>query len=162
MSDQRDKPSKTQRKREMQRLQALGEALIDLPDSELVAIPVPDALLQAIRDARKMHKRGALHRQKQYIGRLMRELDAEPIDAWMAQRDERARLAVARFHAAERWRDRLIAEGDDALTELLEQRPGADRQHLRRLMREAAHERDSEQPPRAARELFRYLDTLLQ
>lgn len=162
MSDHDDeKPSKTQRKREMQQLQALGESLLDLPDNELRSIPVPESLLEAIRAARRMNKRGALHRQKQYIGRIMREIDAAPIEQYMAGRDDRARLAVARFHDLERWRDRLIAAGDAALEALLTEHPDADRQHLRRLMREAASERQREAPPRAARELFRYLDGLI-
>lgn len=160
-TDPEDKPSKTQRKREMQRLQALGESLIDLPDSELTAIPVPDVLLEAVRAARRMQKRGALHRQKQYIGRVMREIDAEPISEYMAGRDDRARLAAARFHDVEGWRDRLIAAGDEALEALLARYPGADRQHLRRLMRDAAREREHEAAPRAARELFRYLNSLM-
>ena len=156
------RPSKTQLKREANELQALGEALIPLPDTELAAIPVPAKLLDAIRAARRMNKRGALHRQKQFIGKIMRRIDAEPIREYMQRRDDRAREAVARFHRAEAWRDRLLDTGDDALADLLEDRPDADRQHLRRLMRDAAEERRREAPPRAARQLFRYLEQLME
>ena len=156
------RPSKTQLKREANELQALGEALIPLPDSELAAIPVPSDLLDAIRAARRMNKRGALHRQKQYIGKLMRQIDAAHIREYMQRRDDRARDAAARFHRAESWRDRLVEAGDDALADLLSEYPDADRQHLRRLMRDAAEERRREAPPRAARQLFRYLDGLME
>lgn len=162
MTDDADRPSKTQQKKEMLRLQALGETLIDLPDSELVAIPVPQKLLDAIREARNTRKRGALHRQKQYIGRIMREIDAAPISEYMAHRDERARNDVARFHRAEQWRDRLIEQGDHALAEWLETCPDTDRQHLRQLIRQAREERSREAPPAAARKLFRYLAGLLE
>ncbi len=156
------RPSKTQLKREADALQALGESLIPLPDSELAAIPVPSELLDAIRSARRMTKRGALHRQKKFIGKLMRQIDAGPIRDYMQRRDDRAREAVARFHRAEQWRDRLLADGDDALGALLEAYPDADRQHLRRLMRDAAEEQRREAAPRAARQLFRYLDGLME
>lgn len=162
MADNDPRPSKTQQKREMQRLQALGESLIDLPDSELASIPVPQKLLDAIRDARRANKRGALHRQKQYIGRVMREIDAEPISDYMEHRAERTRADVARFHRAEEWRDRLLDCGDAALGELLEEYPEADRQHLRQLVRQAQQERKREAPPATARKLFRYVAQLME
>lgn len=158
----RDKPSKTQLKREMLELQALGESLIGLGDSQLAALPVPQQLLDAIRDARKMKKRGALHRQKQYIGKLMRDIDAEPIRAELAKMQARARAAAARFHTVEDWRDRLVGEGDTALEQLVAKYPQADRQHLRRLMRDAATERSNNKPPKAARQLFRYINELME
>ncbi len=157
-----DKPSKTQLKREMLELQALGEKLIGLSDNDLAQLPVPPELLEAIHEARRMRKRGALYRQKQFIGKLMRDIDAEPIRAGLDRIQNRARLAAARFHTVERWRDRLLDEGDTALAKLLDEYPGADRQHLRRLIRDAIGERGRDAPPRAARQLFRYLDDLLQ
>lgn len=156
------RPSKSQLKREASALQTLGEELIALPDAELMAIPVPPELLDAIRDARGMTKRGALHRQKQFIGRVMRQIDAQPILEYMQRRDDRARAAATRLHRVESWRDRLLEAGDDALAQLLEDYPQADRQHLRRLTRDAAEERRREAAPRAARQLFRYLDGLME
>lgn len=157
-----DKPSKTQLKREMLELQQLGEHLIALGDSELAAIPVPANLLEAIHDARKMKKHGALYRQKQFIGKLMRDIDAEPIRQALAKIQDRARATAARFHTVESWRDRLVHEGDAAFALLLEKYPQADRQHLRRLMRDAAAERAKNKPPKAARQLFRYLNELME
>ncbi|NND59219.1 MAG: DUF615 domain-containing protein [Gammaproteobacteria bacterium] len=162
MNDKADRPSKTQLKREMLRLQAMGEQLIDLPDNELATIGIPERLHEAIREARRTRKRGALHRQKQYIGRVMREIDASAIDEYLAQREERARANNARFHKAEQWRDRLIDDGDPALAELLEICPNADRQHLRQLIRQARSERQREVAPAAARKLFRYVADLLE
>ncbi|MEL7449556.1 MAG: ribosome biogenesis factor YjgA [Pseudomonadota bacterium] len=153
-------PSKSQRKRDMLALQAVGEALITLPDSQLATIPVPDNVLDAVMAARSMNSRGALHRQKQYIGKLMRNIDAAPIvDALEALR-ARERLQAARHHQTEQWRDRLIAEGDAALAEFIAQYPEADRQKLRQLMRAAAKPAASPSAPKAARNLFRYLREL--
>ena len=156
------RPSKTQKKREMLELQTLGESMIDLAEGELAEIPLSDSLLEAIRQARKMTKRGALHRQKQLIGKLMRNIDAGPVREALEKKQQRARAAAARFHIVEDWRDRLIREGDLAMEQLIADRPSADRQHLRRLIRKAAAERKSGKAPRASRQLFRYIDDLME
>ena len=88
-SDDTERPSKSERKRRSDDLQSLGEALIDLPDSELDALPLPEALRDAVLLARKITKHGGLYRQKQYIGKLMRKIDAEPIRAALDARRER-------------------------------------------------------------------------
>ncbi len=160
--DDDERPSKTQLKREMLELQALGDSLIEMNDSEIAELPLPDQLLAAVRDAKLMTKRGALHRQKQYIGKLMRTFDATPIREALAQRQIRARAAKLRFHMVETWRDQLIREGDTALARLVDQKPAADRQRIRQLIRTAAAELKRGAPPRAARQLFRYIDELMQ
>lgn len=154
-----DSPSRSQVKREAEALQVLGEELISLPEKQLASLPLPSILRDAIKQARRITSHGALKRQRQYIGRLMRELDAAPIRAKLDQLRGTDKAAKARFHQNERWRDRLIAEGDAALAEFLVQYPRADRQHLRRLMRDAAGDAAC-RPPRHARELFRYIQTL--
>lgn len=156
-----DRPSKSQLKREMLELQALGESLIELSDSVVAALPIPEELRTAIRDARHMTKHGALHRQKQFIGKLMRQIDATPIREALAQRQNSARAEAARFHVVENWRDRLVREGDSALEKFLAEQPTADRQHLRRLIRDAGTERESGAPPRVSRQLFRYINDLM-
>lgn len=152
--------SKSQRKRESHALQALGEALVALSTERLAAMPLPEALREAVLEAQRIRQRGAHKRQLQYIGRLMRELDAAPIQAALDDLQQTSQEAVARQHRLERWRDRLLEEGDVALEPLLEEYPDADRQHLRQLVRNAQRERDRSKPPRSARMLFRYLREL--
>ncbi|MGD8379810.1 MAG: ribosome biogenesis factor YjgA [Gammaproteobacteria bacterium] len=153
-------PSRSQLKREAEALQRLGEELITLPAAQLARVPMPEMLESAVLAARDMRKRGALKRQRQYIGRVMREIDAAPVIEALERIRGESELSKARLHRAEAWRDRLLAEGDAALGTLLAEHPGADRQHLRRLVREARAEASRDAPPRHARELFRYLMTL--
>ena len=154
------RPSKAQLKRDVEALQRLGETLITLPEQQLATVPMPDRLRDAVEFARRITSRGALKRQRQYIGKLMRDVDPEPIRARLDELRDADRLAKARFQQTERWRDRLIAEGDAALAEFIEQHPTADRQHLRQLVRAAAQEAALEQAPRQARLLFRYIQSL--
>jgi ribosome-associated protein len=153
-------PSRSQLKREVEALQKLGEELVGLPEKQLAALPLPDPLRAAVEMARRITSRGALRRQRQYIGRLMCDIDPAPIRAALEQLRGTDRASKARFQEHERWRDRLIAEGDTALAEFLERHPEADRQHLRRLVREAAQDAATGHPPRHARELFRYIQSL--
>lgn len=153
-------PSKSQLKRESLALQKLGEQLIALPEARFLSIPMPDSLREAVTDARKMKSRRALYRQRQFIGRLMREIDAGKVKAALEQEAAEARHSARRFHVVERWRDRLIADGDELLGELLQAFPGADRQHVRQLVRHARAEQAKGKPPASARSLFRYLKSL--
>lgn len=160
--DFEERPSKRERKRQADELQALGEALIDLPQDELDALPLPEKLRDAVELARRIKARGGLYRQKQYIGKLMRKIDAEPIRAALAAKRERERIAALRFRQVEQWRDRLISEGPGVLESLAAQ-AGAplDVPRLAQLVERARHERRSAQTPRAARELFRALRQIL-
>jgi ribosome-associated protein len=153
-------PSKSQLKRDMQALQELGAELVQLPEQQLASLDLPEKLRDAVGLARRITSHGALKRQRQYIGKLMRDVDPAPLRAALEQFRSTDKLSKARFQETERWRDRLIAEGDTALAEFLERRPQADRQHLRRLVREAAQEAAQGRPPRSARELFRYIQSL--
>lgn len=153
-------PSRSQLKRDMEALQRLGEELVALPENQLAAMPLPEKLRDAVEFARRITSHGALKRQRQYIGKLMRDVDPAPIRARLDELRNADRLTKARFQQTERWRDRLIAEGDAALAEFLNQCPDADRQQLRQLMRAAAEEARSNQPPRHARALFRYIQSL--
>jgi ribosome-associated protein len=158
-TDEFEEKSKSQLKREAHALQDLGEQLIALKPAELDSLPLPEDLARAIRDARLM-KRGALKRQRQYIGKLMRDIDPEPIRSAMTQRQQQAVENSRRQHRIEDWRDRLIREGDDALGAALDEFPQADRQQLRQLIRQARKEAEQEKPPKTARTLFRYLRDL--
>jgi len=156
-----DEPSRSQHKREAEALQKLGEELIALPQKQLLEIHLPDTLRVAIDLARRLTSHGALRRQRQYIGRLMRDLDPAPIRTKLDELRSADRVSRARFQQAERWRERLLSEGDAALTEFLERFPQADSAHLRRLLREATRSSTEDRVPSQARELFRYLHELL-
>lgn len=153
--------SKSQLKREMHALQELGEQLVALPADQFKKIQLADELQEAILDARRIHQHGARKRQLQYIGKLMRNLDAEPIQQQLATLQGQSHQAAQALHRIERWRDELLQEGDAALAKLLAQYPQADRQYLRQLLRNAKKEYLENKPPKSARSLFRYLRELV-
>jgi len=117
-----ERPSKSQRKRDMTALQALGEELLALQPSKLLALPLPPALADAIELARRITSHEGLRRQRQYIGRLMRDVDPAPIRAALDRDGAGHRAEVAAMHAAERWRERLLAD-PRVLAEFLERFP---------------------------------------
>ncbi|MFC3146022.1 ribosome biogenesis factor YjgA [Piscinibacterium candidicorallinum] len=152
-------PSKTQIKKHMLALTEMGEQVVNLPDSQLARVPMSERLEKAIRECRRITAHGGRKRQIQYIGKLMRELDDAEVDAI------RAKLAAfsgesnaenVRFHALERWRDRLLAD-DAALQAYLDKYPEVEVQRLRQLIREARKDASAGKPPKHARELFKLL-----
>ena len=154
-------PSKSARKRDALALQKLGEELIAAPDELLARLELPERLQDAIREARRITSRGAMVRQRQFIGKLMRGIDAEPVRALLASRHDVDRTEAARFRRVEQWRDRLLAEGDSALEALLAAHPQAARAALASLLARVRDEQARGRPPAAARELFRALRELL-
>jgi len=155
-----DEPvSKTRRKREMLELQSLGAALVELPESQLGEMRLESELLQAVLDARRIKSHEAKRRQLQYIGRLMREVDPEPIRERLAAAEGSSAQAAAAHRRLEAWRERLLAD-DAALTSFASEHPGADLQEIRALIRNARKEQKEGKPPRAYRELFRALKNL--
>jgi ribosome-associated protein len=148
--------SKTQQKRAMLELQALGVALVELPQARLSAMQLPAALAAAIAEARRMTRHEAKRRQLQYIGKLMRSIDAEPIREQLAALRGESAQAAAQHRRLEAWRSRLLAD-DGALTAFAEEFPRADLQALRAAIRNARKEQAASKPPRAYRELFRIL-----
>jgi ribosome-associated protein len=134
-------------------------------DAELDALGLPERVSDAIREARHIRSRAAGARQRQYIGKLMRDIDLEPIRAALAARSERDAIETQLFKRAEGWRERLIGEGDVALDELARLRPGLDRAEWSRRVAAARDERGTAGRPgpvgAAGRELFRALRTLL-
>ena len=156
-------PSKSERKRAAHAAQDLGEALISLRDRELEALELPATLLEAVRAARSIRSRAGAVRQRQYIGKLMRRIDPEPIRRALAGRSARDAQETERFKRAEHWRERLLAQGEAALDELAAARAGLERAEWVRLVRAARAERPSgsaTQGP-AGRALFRALRSLL-
>jgi len=153
-------PSKSQLKREAHALQQLGVDLLDLTEDTWASLGLPDRLTAALGEAKRLHSRSGRKRQLQYIGKLMRDIDPEPIEAWFEQQRLAARRMAQAHHQLEDWRDRLIAEGDPALEPFLQQHPQADRQHLRQLVRQAKKEKEHNKPPKSSRALFRYIRDL--
>jgi len=151
-----EKPSKTQRKREMHELQALGARLVELNTEQLAEVGLPDDLREAIEFARRTTKHEARRRQMQYIGKLMRSVDPAPIREKLKIWDGISVEHTAQQHRVERWRDRLL-EDESVVEELVRIHPGIDARHLRALARKARDERAAGAPPRAYRELFRTL-----
>jgi ribosome-associated protein len=153
--------SKSARKREAASLQELGVELAGLPDPEIAALDLPDKLFAALRDLKRLPSHGAQVRQRQYIGKLMRDIDPAPVLAKLAERKLRHDSEIRRFQLVERWRDRLLSEPASALGELLEEYPEADRTVLTKLLEKAERERVDRRAPAAARELFAFLRQLL-
>ncbi len=151
-----ERPSRSQIKREHQALQALAEQLLALPRPLLEALALSEATWVAIDETARIKDRRALRRHYKRIANCLARENTEPLQALLAQREAQARAASARQHQIERWRERLIEEGDEALAELIRVHPEIDRQQLRNLVRAA--QRDSARGrPEAPRRLFRYL-----
>lgn len=148
--------SKSQRKREMTALQDMGAALVKLPRTQLEKFDLPDNLLAAIQEAQRLKSHEAIRRQMQYIGKLMRGVEAEPIAEQLAAIRGESDAAKAEFHALERWRARLL-EHDEVLTEWLARHPESDAQQMRQLIRNARKETAEQKPPKSSRALFRLL-----
>jgi ribosome-associated protein len=157
-----ERPSKSERKRAAHAAQELGESLIALREPDLAALNLPEALAEAIREARRIPSRAGGARQRQYIGKLMREIDLEPIRAALAARGEESAREAERFKRLEAWRAKLIEAGPEALEELERWRPGLDRAEWMRLIAAARTERNRGGSGASGRELFRALRVLFE
>jgi ribosome-associated protein len=149
-------PSKSQRKRDVEALQSLGRELTNLSKDQLKKMDLPENLLVAVLEYQRITSHGAMRRQMQFIGKVMRDLDPEPIIEQLAAMRGESASAKAEFHALERWRARLL-EDDDAVTEWLNLHPDSDVQQLRQLIRNARREAEQGKPPKSSRELFKVL-----
>lgn len=149
-----DRPSKSQRKRDMAALQDIGTELVMLNADQLAQIGLPERLFDAIVDAQRIRDFEGRRRQMQFIGKLMREIDPAPIRAHLDLWSGAARESVAQQKMIERWRERLLAE-DDALTLFAAEHAGCDLQHLRSLIASVKRDRTLERAPKNYRELFR-------
>jgi len=129
-------PSKTQLKAEADEKQALGEALLTLRTDLMARLDLPDKLLDALKEARRITNFEGRRRQMQFIGKLMRPLDTEPIRAAIDEQANGSADLTLALHLAEQWRDKLVAV-DEALSQWLTQYPDTDSQQLRALIRQA-------------------------
>ena len=155
----KERPNKTQLKRDMRVLHDLGKKLVELPANKYEFITLSERMLEAVMLARRL-KKAALQRQLRFISGIMPEEDVDTILIQLKQIALPQQQEVETLHQVEQWRDKLIA-GDNALiNNLLQQFGNADRQHLRQLVRNANKEAQGNKPPKASRLLFKYLKEL--
>ena len=154
----KERPNKTALKREMKILHDLGRELIELPESKFETIPLSERMYDAVFSGKKM-KKAALQRQLRFISSIMNEEDVEAIQLQLKLLAQPIQQANEEFHKLEEWRDQLIA-GDNELMNKLVDEIGADRQHIRQLIRNANKEAQQNKTPKASRLLFKYLKEL--
>ena len=152
--------SKSEIKRDAEQLKKLGAKLVELTQTNLEKIPLDEILLDAVELAQRLQKE-AKRRQLQYIGKLLRNIDVEPIQEALDKLENKHNQQQVILHKLELLRDELIDKGDDALTDLFNSYPQTDRQHLRNLIRSAQKEKEQNKPPKAYREIFQYLKELM-
>lgn len=165
--DQASEPkSKQQQKRDAEAVQVIGKELVNLPESQLKEafdkLDLSDNLREALLACRSIKSHGAHRRQLQYIGKLMRSMDVEPVKKLLAEFKRGGQAEAAQLHRIEHWRDRLITEGEAAFNELQKTYPRMNPKQLLKLIATASRESAQNQPPRAARLLFKYLRELMQ
>lgn len=152
--------SKTKRKQAMEELQALGEELVALASDQVKRIDIPDDLRSAVSEAQRMTKHDeARRRQMQYIGKLMRSVEVDPIRAALALVRGESAGETAKLHRLERLRADFLAD-EKVVHEIAQRYPGVDLQHLRSLRRAALKEQEQNKPPRSYRALFQRLKEL--
>ncbi len=156
------RPNKTKIKQEMATLFTLAEELSALSTTQIKSLDLPEIIDKAVIEASKMSHTGARKRLLKYIAGQLHKIDVDPMLEKLARIKNTSAHAVREHHMAEHWRDKLIAEGNEALTEFLYEYDNADRQQLRQLMRNAQKEAELAKPPKSSRLLYRYLKDLLQ
>lgn len=152
--------SKSEIKRDAEHLKKLGESLMNLTPANLEKIPLDDNLREAIELAQRL-KLEARRRQIQYVGKLLRNLDPEPIQEALDKVENRHNQQLALLQKLEMIRDQLVEQGDAVLNGLLDDYPALDRQHLRNLVRSAKKEKEANKPPKNYREIFQYLKSVI-
>ena len=154
-----DEKSKSQIKREQLALQALGKELVELAERDLEQIPLSERCLDQVMDARKM-SRSALKRQLGYIGGMLVHEEVDEITVALTALKQQHQGKVREFHQMEAWRDALIANDENVMSELAVRFSDLDRQHVRQLVRNANKEATASKPPKSSRALFQYLSDL--
>lgn len=149
--------SKSQIKREMTALQELGKKLIGLKDNQLAKMPISDELHRAIKESKNITQREATRRHLQFIGKLMRDQDADAIQYALDEFDSSSQRFTQAIHELEVWRKRLIEKSNAVVTEYVEKYPKTNVQHLRQLVRNAVKDHKNEKNTGAAKKLFQYL-----
>lgn len=152
--------SKSEIKRDAEHLKKLGASLIELNAVNLAKIPLDDNIREAIALAQRLRLE-ARRRQIQYIGKLLRSVDPEPIQEALDKVENRHNQQQALLHKLEIIRDQLVEKADQALNPLMDEYPNLDRQHLRNLIRAAQKEKQANKPPKNYRDIFQYLKSII-
>lgn len=155
-----EEKSRTQKKKEAEYLQELGEKLLKLSDEQMRDIDLPEAIFSAVKFAKTIKSHGARRRQMQYIGTLMRKIEVGPVQEALEHIEQGNLRKALEFKELEKWRDELIAGNKNLIEEILGKCPDADRQQLTQFVRQAVREMENNKPPAASRALFRYLKAL--
>ena len=158
VSEENEQFSKTQIKAQMLERQKLGESLVHLGQSSLAKIPMDAELLDAVMLARRiLRKKEGYRRQLQLIGKIMRHQDIASIEQAMLNIKSAHKKLNDAFHELELLRDAILTEGDSKIEQTISDHPLLDRQKLRQYVRQAAKQKAQNKPPKASRELFKYL-----
>jgi len=159
--DEYSGPSKSELKRQMTALQEIGESLTRLSEKQLSNVPLTDErLITAIAETQKIKSNSARKRHLQYIGKLMRDIDAEPIQKALQAMYRQKQDSDSIFHELEKLRDSILVDGATGVEKLLTRWPQADRQQLRQLVLQHQREQKHNKPAAASRRLFKYLRQL--
>lgn len=161
-------PSKSQIKREMHALQEMGKRICELPKKQLAVLPISETMREAVAEWDRISKNEAKRRHLQYVGKVMRTEDADAIQEALDLLDPSSDAFNRILHQQEKWRDRLISEGNEALTQFVDAFPATDMQHLRQLIRNAAKEKQDIEAGKAkqssgksaSRKLFLYIKSV--
>lgn len=156
------RPNKTQIKKDMAALFALSEEMSELSVTQLKYLELPENIHKAVVEVSGMPHKGARKRLLKFITGQLHKIEVEPVLEKLARMKSKSAHAVREHHMVEHWRDRLIAGGNEALTELLDEQPHADRQQLRQLLRNVQKEAETAKPPKSSRLLYRYLKDLFK
>ncbi|EEO28777.1 ribosome biogenesis factor YjgA [Oxalobacter paraformigenes] len=158
-----ERPSKSQRKREMIALQKVGEQLVNESPDRIKRVSMPENLREAIFECQRIKNHEGRRRQLQFIGKIMRSLDEktlsiinQTIESW----EGLSKADTVLMHALENQREKLLAQ-ETALTEFLHKYPQTNVQQLRTLIRNAKKERAENKPPKAYREIYRLLKQIM-
>lgn len=156
------RPNKTQIKKDIAVLFAMGETMSKLSAAHLKSLELPDNIHKAVSEVANMTLGGARKRSLKYIAGQLHKIDVTPIQEQLARIQNKSAHAVREHHIIEQWRDKLLKEGNEALTELFDEQPDADLQQIRQLLRNIKKETDTKSPPKSYRQLYRYLKGLFQ
>jgi ribosome-associated protein len=156
------RPNKTQIKKEFAELFALGETLSKLSPPQLNGLELPENIRKAICEVGDMPHKSARKRLLKYIAGQLHKIDVDPIQEKLDRVLNKSAHSVREHHITEQWRDKLIQEGNEALTDLFDEQPAADLQQIRQLLRNIKKETETNKPPKSSRLLYRYLKTLFQ
>lgn len=164
MSEERDEDdfiSRTQKKTEAEAAQRLGERLLDISDKQLKSLKLEERLFDAVQTAKDIKAYGGRKRQLQYIGKLMRNVDITAIVDFFDQLDNNNIQLNAKFRNMENWRDRLVADGNDAIQAFLGEYPSGDAQQLRQLVRNANNKKNEKLALKSKRAIFQFVKDVI-